>query len=237
MYTRSAPYYDAIYAALGKDYGAEAERVHALIQAHARVPVRRLLDVACGTGGHIGHLRRHYEVEGLDLDPAMLAIARRKHPDVVFHQADMTAFDLGRTFDAIICLFSAIAYAHPFTRLERTLRTFARHLVPGGVTVVEPFIPPEAWEEGHLGAVFVNEPALKVARVNLSRREGNVAVLDFHYLVATREGAEYFTERHDLAMYAAEEYLQAFDAAGLAAIHDPTGLTGRGLFVGCRPVG
>jgi ubiquinone/menaquinone biosynthesis C-methylase UbiE len=79
---RNPPHtYDAIYDALGKDYGREAARIHALIQEHKRSAGNALLDVACGTGGHIGHLRQHYTVEGLDLEGAMLGIARRKHPD------------------------------------------------------------------------------------------------------------------------------------------------------------
>jgi ubiquinone/menaquinone biosynthesis C-methylase UbiE len=48
MFTQSAEFYDAIYHF--KDYRAEAERLHALIQTHVRRPARTLLDVACGTG-------------------------------------------------------------------------------------------------------------------------------------------------------------------------------------------
>lgn len=108
MYTRSARYYDAIYAAQGKDYAQESERLHGLIQQHKRSSGNTLLDVACGTGNHLTYLKRWYAAEGLDLDPAMLEIARRRHPDLALHQADMTDFDLGRQFDGVICLFSAI---------------------------------------------------------------------------------------------------------------------------------
>ena len=52
MFTKSAQWYDAIYA--WKDYTREAERLHALIQQHARQHATTLLDVACGTGQHGG---------------------------------------------------------------------------------------------------------------------------------------------------------------------------------------
>ena len=113
MFSRSAHLYDAVYAF--KDYAAEVERLRQVIDA--RVPsARTLLDVACGTGMHLAELRRWYEVEGLDLDPQLLAFARERLPDVPLHEGDMTAFDLGREFDVVTCLFSSIAYVRTARR-------------------------------------------------------------------------------------------------------------------------
>ncbi len=235
MYAKMAIYYDAIYAARGKDYAREAQRVHELILQHKRSPGNALLDVACGTGGHIGHLRRHYVVEGLDLDPDMLAIARHKHPDTILHRADMTTFDLEGRFDVVVCLFSAIAYAMTVERLEQTLRNMARHLHRGGVAIIEPFITPDHVLPGHIGADFVDQPDLKLARMNVGRVENRALVLDFHFLVATPSGVEHFTDRHDLALFTHEEYLAAFRAAGLDVLHESEGLIGRGLYIGTRP--
>jgi len=235
-YARSAAYYDLIYEATGKDYARETQHIHELIRQRKRTHGHALLDVACGTGGHLACLREHYAVEGVDLSSEMLAIARTKYPDLVLHQADMTAFDLGRRFDAVVCLFSAIAYAHTLAMLHQAVRTMARHLHPGAVLIVEPFIRPEDVIPDHVGAVLVDRPDLKVARVNVSRVAGRVVSLHFHYLVATPGGVEHFTERHDLAVFTVEEYLAAFRDAGLEATFDPEGLTGRGLYVGLKPL-
>jgi hypothetical protein len=43
-------------------------------------------------------------------------------------------------------------------------------------------------------------------------------MLDFHYLVATSEGVEHFTEHHELGLFTEEEYRAAFMQAGLARI-------------------
>src|SRR6185312_6199625 len=91
-----------------KDYANEAQQIHTLIQQYKHSPGTSLLDIACGTGGHLPYLRQHYSVEGLDLDEQMLAIARQRNPGVIFHHADMVDFSLEQQFDVILCLFSSI---------------------------------------------------------------------------------------------------------------------------------
>src|SRR5712692_4279591 len=97
MYSRSAEYYDTIYSF--KKYKREVGKLHRLIQKYKLSPGNTLLDVGCGTGGHITYLRQHYQVEGLDLNPGMLKVARRKFPGVHFRRADMTSFLLDHKFD------------------------------------------------------------------------------------------------------------------------------------------
>ena len=67
MFSKSAHYYDKFYAF--KDYASEVERLLAVIDTRLRSGGKQLLDVACGTGHHIEHLKTHFEVEGLDLEP------------------------------------------------------------------------------------------------------------------------------------------------------------------------
>ena len=228
MFTKSARFYDAIYAF--KDYAAEAAKIDALIQGR-KPDARTLLDVACGTGLHLQHLRDRYEVEGLDLDRELLAIAAERLPDVPFHQGDMLDFDLGRRFDVVLCLFSSIGYAGTTERLNRAVKSMAGHLQPGGLLVVEPWFAPDAWEDGFVDAVFVDEPGLKLARMSISGREGRLSRVDLHYLVATADGIERFEESHELGLYTHEEYLTAFRSAGFEVEHDAEGLMGRGLYV------
>ena len=237
MFTRSADFYDAIYEEMGKDYAAEARALHDQIEGFRRSPGNRLLDVACGTGAHLPHLKEWYEVEGLDLDPKMLEIARERCPGVPLHEADMLDFDLGREFDAVACLFSSIGYARDRYQLESAVRAMARHLRPGGVLVVEPWLDPEEYLPGRLWAHFVDRPDLKVARMNVSAVEGEVSIIEFHYLVGRPEGIEHFTERHELGLFPREAYEEAFRGAGLGVTYDVRGLMGRGLLVGTKPAG
>jgi len=146
MFTKSVAWYDAVYN--WKNYEREAQRLRLLMDQHAQSTITTLLDVACGTGQHITHLKPHYTVEGLDLDPEMLSLARRRHPDVAFHQGDMRTFDLGRRFDAVICLFSSIAYCRSTTELAQTVGCMAKHANPSGLVIVEPFFAPRAVRAG-----------------------------------------------------------------------------------------
>ena len=236
MYDKSALYYDAIYRAVGNDYAADAERVHQLIQANTRSAGRWLLDVACGTGRHIEHLKGHYAIKGVDINPSMLEVARQRNPEITFHLADMTELQLGTTFDAVICLFSSIGYVRTVDNLHRTAQAFARHTAPGGVVIVDSWITPDRWRVGYLHAQLVDEPELKIARISRSDRQGIMSMMDMHHLVMTPSGAESFVERHEMGLFTTEEYRAAFEAAGLAVTYDPEGgYDGRGVYVGLKP--
>lgn len=234
MFTKSQRFYDLIYS--WKDYPAEAARLHAAIEDRKRSPGSRLLDVACGTGKHLELLRDRYEVEGVDLDPGMLAVARARLPGVPLHQGDFRHIDLDRRFDVVTCLFSSIAYARGTGELRQAVASMAAHLEPGGVLVVEPFFSPEEFTAGRVDLLCVEEPGLKVARMARSEVRDGLAVLDWHYLVGRPEGVEHLVEPHELSLFRHTDYLSAFGDAGLAVAHDPEGLMGRGLFIGTRPV-
>ncbi len=231
-YALSAPWYDKIYSF--KDYVAESALLRTLIEHH-RPGARRLLDVACGTGEHLSHLRDHFDVEGVDASLPMLEIARRKLPGVPLHQADMRTFDLGRVFDAAICMFGAMGHLRDEEELLAAIRQIARHLEPGGVLIVEPWLPPDVFVAGRVSGLFVDEPDLKIARISVGRREGRVGVLEMHHLIGTPTGVEHFVERLDMTLFSLEAYRSAMAAVGMSVEFDPQGPMGRGLFVGTLP--
>lgn len=232
MYTKEAAFYDAIYSF--KDYEREADYLHELIEQHRRWAGGSLLDVACGTGSFIGPLQLYYRIEGVDLSPDMLKIARERYPDVPLHEGDMADFNLNKQFDVIICMGSAIGYMKSVVRMQQAVATMARHLSYSGVLVVEPWLLPEVYEVGRIGTNFVDQPKLKIARMNISELEGNLSVMDMHHLVATPAGVEYFVEHHELALFTDDEYRTAFEAAALIVTRDE-GIIGRGLYVGRKP--
>jgi ubiquinone/menaquinone biosynthesis C-methylase UbiE len=236
MFSKSAQYYDEIYASVNKDYAAEAAKTRKIIQTYRQTKGRSLLDVACGTGAHARYLSKYYQVDGLDLDAGLLAIARKKLPKVRFHQGDMLNFDLGRQFDAVVCLFSSIAYVKTKPRLQKAIKTMVRHLLPGGVLVVEPWFSPKQWHPGRTYVTQVSKPDLKIVRMSLSRQRGKLSLIEFQYMIGTPQGIEHSVEIHELGLFTHQEYMDAFKAAGLDVTHDPAGLDGRGLYIGVKPL-
>lgn len=234
-YEHSAAVYDLLHTSRGKDYDREAAMVADRIRGH-RPQARTVLDVACGTGLHLAGLAgQGFAVEGTDLSEAMLAVARDRLPGVALHAGDMRTFRLGRRFDAVVCLFSAIGYATTLDGLATTVANFRDHLVAGGVLVVEPWFEPEDWHEGWVFGEGTEEGDLAVARVSRSWAEGTQSLIEMHYVVARPDRTWAFTELHRMGLFTTEQQLAVYRDAGLAVEYEVAGLTGRGLFVAVAP--
>src|SRR5271163_1689841 len=62
-----------------------------------------VLDAGCGTGRVAGELaRRGVEVVGVDVSASMIAEARRRAPDQLWLEDDLSTLDLGRHFDVVV---------------------------------------------------------------------------------------------------------------------------------------
>jgi SAM-dependent methyltransferase len=231
MYSESAALYDLIYAPI-KDYPGEAGQVADLLR-RACPRSRRLLDVACGTAEHARLLAEvhGFEVDGVDLDPAFVAIARAKCPHGRFDVADMANFHLGRSYDVVLSLFGSIAYVVTLARLREALACLRDHLVPGGVAIVEPFLTPEAFNPGATGTHTVEAGDRRITRRHCSERDGSRFRLYFHYTIEEPDGTRESTEVHELGLFTVNEILAAFSGVGLAVTYDPRGPLRCGVYV------
>ena len=227
--------YDLLYEAAGKNYELEADELHALIQSR-RPHAASLLDVACGTGAHLLHLRRHYDVAGVDFEPAMLEEARKRLPDVPLTEGDMRSFELDRTFDVVTCLFSAIAYMRSTAELDQALETLRRHLSPGGILVVDGWVRRQSWRDpGTVQAFSGAKDGLVAARVARSRRDGNRTTLELHHLVGSNHGVEHLVERHDMTLFSDDEYRESLERAGLTVEVVASPHPDRDRYIGTNP--
>ena len=233
MFDASAEYSDLLYATF-KDYAAEAAAIAALLR-RLNPHCRTVLDVACGTGEHAKRLAADgFEVDGLDLSPAFVTIARAKHPVGRFHVADMTGFHLPGRYDAVLCLFSSIGYVRTLDRVEAALQCFREHLAAGGVILVEPWFPPGVLDTTRTFRNSGEANGVRIERAAYNEVEGRLSRLHFSYDITDAAGTRHVREVHELGLFSTEEMFGAFRRAGLDVEHDETGLTGRGLFVG-RP--
>ncbi|OFW20587.1 MAG: hypothetical protein A3G21_21930 [Acidobacteria bacterium RIFCSPLOWO2_12_FULL_66_21] len=230
MFSASAEFYDLIYSTF-KDYAAEARQIADLLR---RINPRcaSLLDVACGTGEHARLLAAEgFTVDGLDLDPAFVAIARTKHPAGRFFHADMSDFRLPHRYDAVLCLFSSIGYLQTLDRITAALRCFREHLAPGGAIVVEPWFPPGGLNTARVARNTGEANGVRVTRTSRVEVDGRLSRLHFDYEIADGTGTRHASEIHELGLCTPAEMLDAFRDAGLEVDFDPKGLTDRGLYV------
>ena len=143
--------YDALYQ--DKDYEAECDFLEQIFARYAQAPIRTILDLGCGTGGHALPLaRRGHTVTGVDHSETMLAEARRKIisqgvGSCDFVQGDIRTLDLGQTFDAVIAMFAVISYQTANADLAAAFAAARRHLVPGGLFVFDVWFGPAVLAE------------------------------------------------------------------------------------------
>jgi len=117
-----------------EEYREESEEAVKLIEKHAQIEVKSLLDITCGGGKNLFHFKKYFDADGLDISNAMLDNARKLNPECNFYLADMRYYDLKRQFDSIY-INDGIAYITSADDLLRTFRCAYDHLKPGGVMI------------------------------------------------------------------------------------------------------
>jgi SAM-dependent methyltransferase len=135
--------YDALYAA--KDYAGDCDMIELLLAEFGTVrPIRQLLDLGCGTGGHaIALAARGYEVTGIDFSRAMLARAHQKamaevSREVVFHEGDIRRARLADApYDGAIMMFAVLGYQRTDADVRAAVANAHAHLVTGGALVFD----------------------------------------------------------------------------------------------------
>jgi SAM-dependent methyltransferase len=132
----SAAFYDLVTAADARLAG-DVEIYSALAPAGGSV-----LELGAGSGRITAALaERGFEVVGVDLSRPMLEQAERRRASMAHEAAqrmtlrlgDMTALDLKRTFDLVICPYFTLAHVPVGQAWRNSFATAARHLAPGGL--------------------------------------------------------------------------------------------------------
>ena len=154
-YETLAAYYDELTEDV--EYRRRADFVERLM-GRSRVPVKTVLDLACGTGTMTGlFTQRGYELIAVDGSEDMLAQAREKaaglpgEPPIFLHQ-DMPRLDLYGTVEAAMCCLDSLNYLTDPKDVQRTFQRLRLFIQPGGVLVFDVNTPHKL--QGLDGQVF-----------------------------------------------------------------------------------
>lgn len=95
------------------------------------------LDVGCGTGFYLSkfpHVRR----AGLDISPAMLALAEARNPGVLFRLGDFRqpVAEWKREWSLVSCMWSAYAYVDTIADVEAAISNMVEWTAVGGALLL-----------------------------------------------------------------------------------------------------
>jgi SAM-dependent methyltransferase len=197
-------------------YVAEALEFVDAIRKHARIEVRTLLDLGCG-GGHNDHtLCKYFQVTGVDLSQAMLALARKLNPDVTYLIGDMRSLHLGETFDAVI-VADSISYMLTEQELGQAFATAYEHLQPGGVFCTYAEETPDCFEQNGTYSSTHVQGDVEVALVENyydPDQTDTTYEMTLLYLIRRSGRLTVETDCHRLGIFPVETWLRLLRQAG-----------------------
>jgi ubiquinone/menaquinone biosynthesis C-methylase UbiE len=131
----------------------------------------RVLEVAIGTGLNLPHYPADTTITGVELSPAMLAIARQRAADlgrdVDLHEGDAQRppFD-DASFDTVVCALSLCTIPDPATAINEMHRV----LVPGGRLLLLDHIG-STWPPIHAAQWLLERLTIRAAGEHFTRRQ------------------------------------------------------------------
>jgi len=165
VWDKSAPSYDKQIAFFEKiQFGGGREWLGE--RAHGRV-----LEVAIGTGLNLPHYPADTTITGIELSPAMLAVARRRAADLG-RDADLREGDAehlpfdGASFDTVVCALSLCTIPDP----PAAIGEMRRVLVPGGQLLLLDHVG-STWPPIYAGQWLLERLTIRAAGEHFTRRQ------------------------------------------------------------------
>ncbi|MCP4524112.1 MAG: class I SAM-dependent methyltransferase [Candidatus Gracilibacteria bacterium] len=138
-YDKFLEYYDQIVRGINSPLDDEVEfLIKDVIEEH-KPGAKTILETACGTGTVARELIQHnYDVTGLDINEKMLAKAKTnigKNAKLI--HADMTDFELNKTFDVLLCNYNSICHLLKWEDWQKFISMAEKHLEKDGLLVFD----------------------------------------------------------------------------------------------------
>lgn len=220
---RYAKYYDLIYS--DKNYEMECSFLEEVFRQYAAVKVERIIDLSCGTGGHIIPLaKRGYSTWGVDSSAPMIRLAREKAFQAgcktELRSGSMTRIPFRGKFEACISMFDSIDYLQRDADVVATFGSVSSHLVSGGIFVLQFWNGPAVLKLGPTQRHKVVENGeLKLIRLSDSSLVTNYRSCRVSYRLIVIRGAKMIDDFRE------DHLLRYFDPDCLCTLLERSGLT------------
>lgn len=216
-------YYDLLYR--DKAYQAEADYLHQLIKQYRPQSVE-VLELGSGTGKHAHLLAKlGYHTLGLERSAEMVDIANQTQTEnVAFKVADITDFELNRSFDVALSLFHVISYLTDNDSLINTFKNVYRHLNQGGLFIFDVWHSPavnfqvpekrsKTLQDEHIHVTRHAEPVID--------REQNIVEVNYEITVEDLKSGQKttFGENHPMRHFSKPEIELLAYATGFEVLH------------------
>jgi SAM-dependent methyltransferase len=191
VFNEYARYYDLLYR--DKDYTAETDYVHNLIQAQSP-GAKTILNLGCGSGRHDRCLTdRGYVVTGVDLSEEMLVAARNvagDNPALEYVNGDVRSVRLDKTYDVVASLFHVMSYQVTNDDLMASFNTARAHLNSGGIFIFDCWYGPGVLTDRPTVRIKdLEDDTIRVTRIAQPVFHSNENVVDVNYRVFLRNKA------------------------------------------------
>jgi SAM-dependent methyltransferase len=197
--------------------------------AQATRPIKKVLDVACGSGRHVfGLAKLGYECTGLDYTPERIQIAeeraKREGVPVKLLQGDATRLNYESEFDAVLALYVLFLLPNDDDVLK-CLSLIHRALRPGGILVCNvgnPFCKGKNWFSLNaiydgLSVIEDRAPGIRsteVVRLRDFDPMHGVAWWQETSIIETADGIHIFRDRERLRLFTYWDIVHYLQVAG-----------------------
>lgn len=217
FYEQISEYYDYIFP-VGK------EQLNFLKESFG-LPTKKLLDVACGSGGYSLELSREgYVVTAVDIDDEMVRMAKEKASvkgiGIEVFKSDMK--ELGKAFqpdfDGIFCIGNSIVHLGSVGEIKKVIRDMYKLLSDNGVLILQIINFDRIMRYGinELPTIKNNVIGLEfIRKYEYTNEKGKI---DFNTILITGKGKERFENSIELFPVLSSDMTEGLKDAGFKEI-------------------
>lgn len=205
-----ASLYNSLYSK--KNYSKEAEYVDQLFKKYSKIPVKKILDLGCGTGKHAEQLCENYgyNILGIDRSFEMVNLAsslRGPNSDKLkFLQSNIIQYELKASFEGAVSLFHVFSYLVENEDIQKALNCLRRHLENGALFIFDFWYGPGVLTDLPKNKIKnLNEQGLKAYRITepiLDTEKNLVEVYFKNFIIDSNNNAfRQFDETHPMRYF------------------------------------